>query len=287
MTPDVVTGCSAGALVGACLCMDETRELADWLRGLSNTDIIRFMDVSLMASGGMANAGRLINYLRETFGDPQIEDLPIPFAAVATDLYSGREIWLREGSVWDAVRASIALPGILTPVNREQRWLVDGGLVNPVPVSICKALGADIIIGINLNADLVGQGKPQPRLEVIEEPIVESEEELSAFERLGQSIRTAANSLWSSGDRAEAPGTLNVMLNAINIMQDRITSSRLAGEPADVVLSPRLNEMGLMEFNRVDEALAEGRASVDRMLPALQHALEREGDFRLSEQVVQ
>ena len=134
--PDIICGSSIGALVGAVHLSGHLDEFADWVCGLSTTAVLRYMGIKLLAQGGVAEAGRLIQYLRETFGDLAIENLPKPYAAVATDLYRGREVWLQQGSVWDAVRASIAIPGLLTPVPYGERWLVDGGLVNPVPVSL-------------------------------------------------------------------------------------------------------------------------------------------------------
>ena len=289
--PDIVCGSSIGALVGACYLSGHLDEFADWVCGLSTTAVLRFMGIRLLAQGGVAEAGRLIQHLRETFGDHAIEDLPKPYAAVATDLYRGREVWLQQGSVWDAVRASIAIPGLLTPVPYGNRWLVDGGLVNPVPVSLCRALGADVIIAVNLNTIR----RQQPELAIapptVEDAEAQAQEETLAaeelptpeaglFGRLTSSLRgatTPLRGLWAGGDQDPAPvmpGTLNVVLSSLNVMQDRITRSRLAGEPPDVVLAPRLAELGLLEFTRGAEALEEGRACVLRMQDAIRHALE-------------
>ncbi len=114
------------------------------------------MDLSI-ARGGLIKGDLINSFLKEIHGDSDISHYSIPFAAVATELATGREIWLKEGPIQEAVRASISLPGIFTPTKVNNRWLLDGGLVNPVPVSICRALGADIIIAVNLNSDLVGR----------------------------------------------------------------------------------------------------------------------------------
>ncbi len=293
--PDIICGTSIGALVGACHACGQLDHFGEWISGLSNSEIFHYMEVRLLASGGVAHGGRLIDFFRQHYGDPNIEQLGLKFAAVCTDLYRGRETWLQEGPVWDAVRASIAIPGILTPVAWGDHWLVDGGLVNPVPVSVCRALGADTIIAVNLNSDLVGRRPPvtSAQLEAEEEAAVEavlaSEEEaletadpddFSMLSRLASSIKGAASNLWAGGNKQEAPGTLNVMLSAINVMQDRITRSRMAGEPADVTLSPRLGHIGFLEFSRAADAIAEGRAVVDRMLPEIVHVLKLEGDTR-------
>ncbi len=291
LAPDIVAGTSIGAVIAACYVQDKLQHFHDWVSGLSTAEMFRLADVSLIGTGGLANGSGLMEFMREEYGDPNIEALDVPFAAVATDLYSGREIWLQEGSLWSAVRASMALPGILTPIPRGDRWLVDGGLVNPVPISVCRALGADLIIGVNLNADLLRSAPrladnpdtPEvPREETQQAPDAEKDEDqFSAIERFAASIKGAARELWSSGSgsKKHVPGTLNVMMNTINIMQDRITRSRLAGEPADVMLSPRLGDFGLMEFDRASEAVEEGRRAVDRMLPTLQYMLELESGF--------
>ncbi len=287
--PDIICGTSVGALVAAVHACDKLDHFADWVSGLTNTDILHFMDIRLLATGGVAHGGRLIDFFKEHYGNPNIEDLNIRFAAVATDLYRGRETWLQEGPVWDAVRASIAIPGMLVPVAQDNHWLVDGGLVNPVPVSVCRALGAETIISVNLNSDLVSNRPRRPQSEskpgapeAVEENDTEDDDsdEFSMLSRLGQSIKGAASNLWSKGDKAEAPGTLNVMLSAINVMQDRITRSRMAGEPADVTLSPRLGHVGFLELARSGDAIAEGRAVVDRMWPEIEYALALAEDHR-------
>lgn len=313
VSPAVVCGTSIGALVGACYVTGHIKPFSNWASNLSTRDILRFMNVRIWAGGGMADGSRLIDHLRSQFGDPDIESLDQAFATVTTDLYRGREMWLQSGPIWSAVRASIGIPGVLTPILKDEHWLVDGGLVNPIPVSVCRALGADIVIGVNLNSDLVGRRRPIRQPDETETAATrrarpfqpdsrredrsteaapgagtsdpadpdfldpEEENELSLLGRISSSLRIATEpmrSLWGGGITAnQPPGTLNVMMSAINIMQDRITRSRLAGEPADVILSPRLADIGFLEFNRGAEAIEEGRACVERMLPAIEHAL--------------
>ncbi|MEX1669721.1 patatin-like phospholipase family protein [Zhongshania guokunii] len=304
--PDILCGTSVGSIIAACYLTGKLDHFEHWIQSLSTTQVLHYMSVSLGATGGVAHATRLIDFFEREYGNPNIEDLSQPFAAVATDLLRGREVWLQRGPLWDAVRASMAIPGILTPVAFRNSWLVDGGLVNPVPVSVCRALGADIIIGVDLNSDLVGRqkvisnAKAPSSEEVAEEE--EAEEELpifeesdeedeqdpflgAAFSRFAASVKEAASNFRTNeGEKKpEPPGTIAVMMSAINIMQDRITRSRLAGEPADIMLWPRLGHIGLMEFSCAAEAIQEGRDSVDRMLPAIRHAFKSEGDDRLIE----
>ncbi len=306
--PDILCGTSVGAIIAACYLTGKLDHFEHWIQSLSTTQVLHYMSVSLGATGGVAQATRLIEFFAREYGNPNIEDLDLPFAAVATDLVRGREVWLQRGPLWDAVRASMAIPGILSPVPFRNSWLVDGGLVNPVPVSVCRALGADIIIGVDLNSDLVGRqkvisnAKAAKAEEIAEEeeaeeelPILEDENEDegedpflgAAFSRFAASVKEAASNFRTSDEdkKPEPPGTIAVMMSAINIMQDRITRSRLVGEPADIMLWPRLGHIGLMEFSSAAEAIQEGRDAVDRMLPAIRHAFKSEGDNRLIEPV--
>jgi NTE family protein len=276
---DLVCGASIGAVVAGAYAADFLDPMDNWIRELTWSDILGFMDVTLPRSG-LIEGGKIISYFRENLSDSRIEDLPIPFGAVATDLKTGKEIWLQKGSLMDAIRASMSLPGILTPCLRDAQWLVDGGLVNPVPVSLCRAMGADVVIAVNLNSDIMGkprftriadQGSPaEARLEDMPLP-----KKLAAFFNGG--LKGAKMSLLkrfgpSKTDRG--PSLFEVIAMAINIMQDRITRQRLAGEPPDVLVSPRLNHIGLLEFNRAAETIEEGRRSMERMMPLLRDALE-------------
>jgi NTE family protein len=274
--PDVVAGTSIGALVGAAYVRGSLEQLESWVRDLTRRNVIRYMDLEPFGRGGLATVERLLQSLRPFMDDVDIQALEKPFTAVATDLKTGREVWLDHGPLLAAVRASIALPGLLTPVKRGDRWLVDGGLVNPVPVSVCRALGAEVVIGVNLNADILGR-RTLARQSRQEESDAESAPlGLGGFaDQLGASLRRGTDSLIASlrGSEPDTPHLFEVLAGALNIMQDRITRSRAAGDPPDVMLVPRLAQLGLLEFHRAADAIAEGRHSVERMLPALENAL--------------
>jgi len=267
--PSIVCGTSIGALVGAACACGRVDELGEWFSRMTSSDVFRYLDISPLSRGGVGRASRLIEQLRERFGSPLIENLPLPFVAVATDLATGRELWIRRGDVWEGVRASIAIPGLLSPVRVEGRWVVDGGLVNPVPVSVCRAMGADLIIAINLNSDL--GGRQQTRLPRTREQRNPAEKDPAGLlDRLASGLREKAPQQimqWLDSDQGKSPeddtpGIFNVVANAINIMQDRITRSRLSGEPADILLSPRLAHIGLLEFGAATEAIEAGRSEV-------------------------
>lgn len=255
VTPDLVCGCSIGALVGAAYAEGGLDGFERWVRSLGWQDVLGLLDVSL--GGGLIKGDKLMAFFEQHFVDRNFDALALPFACVATDLETGREIWLRDGSVAAAVRASIALPGLFAPVRRDDRLLVDGGLVNPVPVSLARALGADVVIAVDLGSDIVG----------------------SALRKAGNGAgstpgwtRRLLDSLGLAGD-SELPPVSSVMATSIHIMQTRIARSRLAGEPADVLLSPRLAQLALMDYHRADEAITEGRAVVERMRSAIEYAL--------------
>ncbi len=253
---DVISGCSIGALVGAAFADGDLDALERWVTGLVRKDVLGLMDLGL--NGGLIKGGKLLAFFESHFVDKDIRALPVPFGCVATDLANGREVWLREGSVIAAVRASVSVPGLLAPVSRDGRLLVDGGLVNPVPVSLCRALGADIVIAVDLGSDIVGSS--------LKRGVAEDE-------RRGPGWR--AKLLGSLGLKRDndMPSLVSVLSTSIQIMQTRIARSRLAGEPADVLIAPRLAHLGLMDYHRAAESIPEGIAAVKRMLPAIQYAL--------------
>ena len=277
--PDIITGCSIGALVAAAYAKGELDKLENWVRQLQWKEVVELMDISFLG-GGFLKGDKLIDFFKTRTKDIKIEDLDIPFGAVTTDLDSGREIWLQSGSLLDAVRASIALPGLFTPVEREGRWYVDGGLVNPVPVSLCRAMGAEIVIAVNLNGDVVGKHRREREKEIAKARKQESEAEIELWDRFVTLFKNSVESkkeTWLKellGEKNDMPGMFEILAGSINIMQDRITRSRMAGDPADLMLSPRLAHIGLLEFDQADKVIAEGRASVDRMHSALEYTIQ-------------
>lgn len=272
--PDMVCGTSIGALVGAAYASGELDRFEAWIKRLSVIDILAFMDVSL--SGGLIKGEKLMGFFEKTFVDRSIESLALPFAAVACDLHTGTEVWLRDGSTADAVRASIALPGLLTPVHYRGKTLVDGGLVNPVPVSLARAMGADVVIAVDLNADLIGRhlNEDEPDMAAGEQSgrAVEAKggvSELGWIDLVQQQLQKRLSMPWvtfSGKDTPPVPSMFDVVASSINIMQVRITRSRMAGEPPDLVIVPKLANFGLMDFHRAERAIDEGRMAVERAL---------------------
>ncbi len=272
--PDIVTGTSVGALVGAFYAAGKIDALEPWVRKLTRRDVIGMLDPSLRNTGGLIEGRRLYDFYQEHLSGSEIQELETRFAAVATTLARGTEVWLREGDLADAVRASSALPGVFSPVRIGRDWLVDGGLVNPVPVSVCRALGADIVIAVNLNGDLVGRHLRESAHHAGSTVALEP-----WLQQLPSGVRSRAHTLMGLGsdgvgnrdaERATAPGVFEVLAGSLNIMQDRITRSRMAGDPPELVLGPRLAHIGLLEFHRAEEAIQIGRGVVQRQLAAIQ-----------------
>jgi NTE family protein len=293
--PDIVCGSSIGALVGASYAAGEMERFEEWVLSLGVRKVFGFMDFNI--AGGMLKGEKLIEFWRNHFVDSALEELSTPFAAVATDLHSGAEVWLRKGSIAEAVRASIALPGLFTPVYREGRLLVDGGIVNPVPASLARAMGADIVIAVDLNADIMRRhmlplDAPSGTLEMArgggqedaadteqqELPLDDGNQGQGWMQRLQSSVKGAAAwqsvAAWRQGRASEpkpppVPSLLDVVMTSVNIMQMRITRSRMAGDPPELVIAPRLSHMGLLDFHRAREAIDEGYAAAQAALPAL------------------
>jgi NTE family protein len=263
--PDIVCGTSAGALVGAIYVKQKLDLLESWARHMTTLNVVKYFDVRLVMGGGFMEGKWLMDTLRTNFGEGQIELLPKPFAAVATDLKTGQEVWVRSGPLWDALRASIAIPGFVTPMRIGDHLLVDGGVVNPVPVSLCRAMGADVIIAVNLNSDLVGRRFEQRKLPITSEMKKESTQ-ARFLKKLAGALKQKVSTT--------SPGLFDVLAGSINIMQDRITTSRLADQPPDVLITPHLADISMLEFDRAGEAIEEGRQAVRRAAPSLKQVTE-------------
>lgn len=261
IAPDLIAGCSVGAFVGAAFAAGRLDQVEAWALGIDRRRMFRLADFGLR--GGLIKGERINEVFREQFVESEFTDLPIPLAAVATDLHSGQEIWLREGKVSDAVAASIAVPGLFRPVLHQDRYLVDGSVVNPIPVSLCRAMGADIVLAVDLGSDLVGR--------------YVRDNERTPNGTGGFMSRVLPRYNPRSERQAEPelapPSLIESLMGSINIMQLRIARSRLAGEPPDVLLTPRLGHLGLLDYHRAEIAIAEGRDEVTRMLPAIRNAI--------------
>lgn len=248
--PRVVTGTSIGALVGAVYVSGQLEAFSEWVRTLSVRDVIQLMDIRF--AGGVVKGEKLFSFFEGDYSNPDIESLSQRYASVVTDMQSGRESWVTTGPILAAARASCAMPGVFSPVQLDGRWMLDGGLVNPVPVSVARALGADVVIAVNLNAQLVGS--QMSRLGQRAAAELEDGEDPGLWQRVMKFL--------SSGDD---PSLFDVIAASVNVMQDRITRSRMAGDPPEISLNPALADLTFMDFHRADEAIAEGRRLVEEV----------------------
>ena len=274
--PDVITGCSIGALVGASYATGKLNQLEAWTRSLTRLDVVRFFEFNPTLNG-FVNKERLHQFLNQYVcaDDCSIEALPKAFSAVTTDLASGTEIWFSKGSLIEAVWASISLPGLFPAIRHKNRWLVDGGLVNPVPISTCRALGADIVIAVNLNGDIAGKHFR----EVENEPDITSIStgaDDSWMEMISRTVKEYSDSLFANHKQQQdtAPGLFDAIAGSINITQDRITRFRIASDPPDILITPKLMQISPLEFYRAAEAIEEGAAVVEKMLPEIKAVID-------------
>lgn len=268
IVPDVVAGSSIGALVGGFYLAGHVEPLEKWVRSLSTLRMLRYL--SLPLGGGMISGDRLFSEAEAYLGDTDIAQLRAPFVAVATDLWTGHEVWLRDGRLVDAMRASLSLPGIFKPLRMNGHWLIDGALVNPVPVSVCRALGAQMVIAVNLNADIMGKGHERAAANIAEPSRLA---EGSTDGKAVASTQTGAMLKAMLAHRRGEPSMFTAMAATLNIVQDRISRSRLAGEPPDVSINPRIGHIGLLDFHMADELIELGESAVARAMPEIEDAI--------------
>ncbi|MCU8037267.1 patatin-like phospholipase RssA [Shewanella oncorhynchi] len=275
--PDKVAGCSVGALVGAAYAHDHLPELEKWVRGFSSWDVLGLMDIR-WRKGGLIGGDKVFDVLHARIGDVNIENLNRPFAAVATDLYSGQEIWFTEGDLRQAVRASCSMPGILAPVRQGERWLVDGAVVNPVPVSVSRAMGVDVVIAVDLYGYHSGRIQVLP-VNMTSQRTVQAEMDMPARQETGfmdlfargRDYVSNLTDKFSLGTKSN-PGMIAVMSQSMGILEQRHKRARLMGDPPDICIVPEVGNIGTMEFHRADEAIAAGEAAVEKVAHLIEAA---------------
>jgi len=267
--PTIISGTSMGALIGGAHLAGKLDSVEEWAYALTKFKVLSYLDFRVKSSGGLIGGERLVKLMMDNFGDVRVEDLPHPFIAIATDMVTGHEVWMRRGRLVDVMRASFSLPGIFPPVSVNGRWLIDGALVNPVPVSACTSSGARMSIAVNVNGDIIGKVKrPGDKIPTV------AGFDLLNFEGPAQVEEAKKSGIINRIFRRETdhPSIFGVMVSSLNIVQDRLSRSRLAGDPPDVLIVPRIGHIGLMEFDRAEELIAEGEAAVERAMPDIKAA---------------
>ena len=267
--PTIIAGSSMGALIGGAYLAEKLDEVEEWAHQLTKFKVLSYLDFRIKSSG-LIGGEKLVKLMEENFGDICVEDLPLPFIAIASDMVTGHEVWMRKGRLVDVMRASFSLPGVFPPVSMNNRWLIDGALTNPVPVSPCIANGARMTIAVNVNGDIMGKAKrPGDKI-----PTIAGFDILNFADAPEQVEKVKKTGLMNRVFRRETdhPSLFGVMVSSLNIVQDRLARSRLAGDPPDVLITPRIGHIGLMEFDRAEELIDEGEAAVERAIPDIKAA---------------
>lgn len=259
ITPDIVVGASVGAVVGGCYAAGRLDALEGFARSLTKRSVFSLIDVSFRG-GGLMGGDKLRARLESSMGQQRIENLPIRFVAVATEMRTGHEVWLKAGPIVNAMRASYALPGIFAPVKIGGRWLIDGAIINPVPVNVARAFGADWVLALAVGGDGQNGATHLETADEDDEPPAPEEPHAGRFWWLRRGAARAEGS---------PPNVASVMVDTFNITQDRIMRSRLAGDPPDHMLTVKTKSIGLFEFHRAAELIELGRATVRKAAPEL------------------
>lgn len=268
--PTLITGTSIGSVVGACYLAGKMEALEEWALSLTRYKVFSYLDFRVR-SAGLIGGTRLRAMLEEHFKDMTFADLPYPLICIATDLATGHEIWMRKGNLLEAMIASFALPGVFPPVKYDGRFLVDGALVNPCPVSPCQAMGARMTIAVDLNADLIGKAtKPGTAYQTITGFDLFNSDDVSPETQKNFNASSLSRRLFRREENN--PSLFGVMVSALSIIQDRLTRSRLAGEPPDVHIRPTTGHIGLLEFEKGKELIRLGEEAAERAMPEIMAA---------------
>ena len=276
--PDIIAGTSIGAVVGGAYLAGRLDILEKWARSLDRRRVMSYMDIR-WGGAGLMRGERLNKVLNKYLGEVRIEELDRPFAAVTCDLRTGYEVWLQQGPLVPAVRASYALPGAFDPVKVDGRFMIDGALVNPVPVSACRALGAHMVIAVSLNGDAFGPIGSSHEIN-LDDDDEEIGEDFDALDMAAQSInklrpdRLLVKSMLGNVKPGKSPKIGSVMMGTLNIVMDRISRSRLAGDPPDVFVAPRIGHIGMLEFTKADELIERGYRAMQHEIPLIKSVME-------------
>lgn len=249
---DIVAGCSVGSLVGAAFATGKLPEFERWVRSFGYWDVIRLMDVS-WRRGGLLRGQRVFEQVRQLIPDRDIEQCAKRFGTVTCNLSTGRELWFTRGDIHQAIRASCSIPGLLSPVSHNGYWLVDGAVVNPVPVSLTRALGADIVIAIDLQHDA----------HLMQQDMLSMAEERAQPQGWRSKLRNRFSRLQT------APSAMEIMSTSIQVLENRIKRTRMAGDPPDIVLQPLCPQISTLDFHRAEEAIVAGEEAVNKKIDEL------------------
>lgn len=264
-----ISGCSMGAIVGGFYCAGKLQEYRDWVTTLNYLDVIKLLDISLL-SGGMIRGNKIFSIVEELLGDLNIEDLEIPFTAVATDLTNHKEVWFQRGPLSDAVRASAAIPTLLAPVSYNGRILVDGAVLNPLPITPCVSSYADTIIAVDLHGEVP---MPMDLLHQVNNSVEAEVKDKQPWFRnfLSHASRFLEKNKKEDNVEVEAGfGKLEIMTKVIDVMSSSLTQYKIAGYPPDLLIKMPANCCETYEFYRAEELIQLGRRIADEALDAFE-----------------
>ena len=274
----VIAGCSVGAYIGAIYASGGLASLKAFILRMDGEKMFSYFDVVLPRSGLLDGSKKLREFLSGHTDVETFEELAIPLKMVATDLESGDKVVMDSGNLFRALRASLSMPGLFAPIRVKGRWLVDGGLVDPVPVGVARAMGADVVIASDLNSGLVSRSQ-RDRLANNADAMASPPEYRNEMARKLSDHYAEAESTFTDKIKAllkidnTTPDIMETVSGAIGIMQERITRINLAVEPPDILIQPRLGEMKMMDFGEVDKAIEEGYQGVKEHLEDIQMLL--------------
>lgn len=249
-----VVGSSMGALIGGIYALGKLDAYRDWVLTIDKLDVFRLLDFSL-GEGGLVKGDRIMNALKEYMEDKLIEDLPIPYTAVASDIANEKEVWINRGNIFDAIRASISLPLFFTPCKRNGVYLLDGGILNPVPIAPTFQDGNQRIIAVNLAAAPSGEYR-------------ELEERDDGDDGMLGKIREFMHTLRSAGSIRKQLGFYEVVDQAFDAMQGTIARQKIAAYPPDILVEIPRNLCGALEFDRARELMDVGYRAAAEQIPA-------------------
>ncbi|WP_435926704.1 patatin-like phospholipase RssA [Dryocola sp. BD613] len=260
---DIVAGCSVGALVGAAYACNRLPVMEHWVRSFGYWDVLRLMDLS-WRRGGLLRGERVFNNIRKIIPEESIESCRLRFGSVACNLSTGRELWFTDGDLHQAVRASCSMPGLLSPVGYNGYWLVDGAVVNPVPVSLTRALGADIVIAVDLQHDAHLMQQDLLSMNVSGSIKEEGGQPATWHARLREQLgKMKTRQAFSS------PTAMEIMTTSIQVLENRLKRNRMAGDPPDILLQPFCPQISTLDFHRAAEAITAGAQAVEKKMDEL------------------
>lgn len=252
-----VSGCSIGALVGGVYAADKLDEFEQWICAITEREMFRLMDISWQISG-LVKGDRIIETLKDLVGDRQIEELPIRYTAVASNIDGEKEVWIQDGSLFEAIRASISLPLLLTPRERNGQTLIDGGVLNPVPIAPTFSDGTDLCIAVNLG------GKPTHPTDESTQPDSHGEDHTGLRARIQKYIDKIG--IGGSHDNGKDWGPFEIANQAFDSMQAAISRHKLASYPPDILIEIPRNACGTMEFQCAKRMIELGYAKAKSVL---------------------